>query len=159
MELTLSQLKIDKAKQEEWDSILEILNETNLFIYFSGNESYKTFYVVKEPTTFLIIACFSIDYDKEVGILKSFAIRNQYQGKGIGKAIIKQMLKLAQRLKLRRIYFHSIEKPLGFWKKTVFKNINEKEINDKYFLNYIHHLETTYPNDYDNNRLFYLEIA
>ncbi len=115
-------LKIEKACQSDWESVLQILKETGLKTYFSGNEHYNTFYIVKELETKQIICCFSIDYEDTVGILKSFAIEKNLHGKGLGKKVVNKIPEIAKRIGLKKLYATSWEAP-DFWRKTDLKEI------------------------------------
>ena len=142
--VVLHKLEIEKANQEDWNEILNILEETKLTHWFIGGENYKNFYTVREPISKKIICCFSIATEGDIGILKSFAVRINYQGKGIGKLIANKTPELAKKIKLKKIYAASAEAP-DFWNKTIFKEINIKEANEPYYLSYIKKMEVKFP--------------
>ncbi|MBI3591276.1 MAG: GNAT family N-acetyltransferase [Candidatus Melainabacteria bacterium] len=150
-------IKIEKATSADWESILQLLEEAELLTSFLGNETYKTFYVIKEPKSKLIICCFSIDFENKTGILKSYAIKKDFQGKGIGKITANKIPTLAKELGLTKIYATSWEAP-GFWRKTLFKEINTTKSKDNYFLKYANHLETKFPRFLKQMKHFVLNI-
>ena len=141
-ELLLDDLKIKKANKEDWNEILNLLKEVNLIDRILGNGHYKSFYVVKD--TKQIICCFAIFHEINIGILKSFGIKKEYQGQGIGKKIINKLPELMKNLGLNKLYAASWEAP-GFWGKAGFKEINFTESHDNYFLQYADYLEKNYP--------------
>lgn len=151
------QLKIEKASSNDWTIILELLNETGLADWLTGNENYKNFYVVKETSKNNIIGCFAIDYENKTGILKSFAIRKELQGTGLGKHIANKVTDIARRLGLKKVYASSWEAP-GFWKKTNFEEVNPKESKDTFFLTYVNYLEKNFPQFSKNRKHFVLNI-
>ena len=156
-QLILSKLEIKKAKEEDWKAILVLLEEAGLAIYMTGKETHKNFYVVQDFKAKNLICCFVIDFEDKTGILKSFAIKKDLQGQGIGKIIANKIPKLAKELGLENVYASSWESP-GFWQKTDFNEINEKEATDKYFLKYVNYLETNFPQYTDKRKHFLLKI-
>ena len=154
--LTISQLKIEKAKEEDWKSILQLLEETDLTFWFTGNENHNNFYVVKEPQINKIICCFSIEYENDIGVLKSFAIPKELQGRGIGKYIANKTPELCKALGVKKLYAASMEAP-SFWVKTVFKEIKYDQINDEYFLKYLNNYCHRVP-DYFNKTHYFMTL-
>jgi len=150
-------LKIEKAKEENWEEILELLQETGLKAYMTGKENHKSFYIAEEFKTRKLVGCFAIDSKDTSGILKSFAIKKDFQRKGVGKAITSKILALAREIGLKQLYASSWESP-GFWAKTKFKEINENETNDKYFLEYVNYLEENFSQYTPQRKHFLLFI-
>lgn len=148
-------IKIEKAGQKDWEHILQLLSETGLKNYFSGSESYNTFFVVRDNNK--LICCFSLDIENKIAILKSFAIKQDLQGKGVGKLITNQIPQLAKKTGIKRIYASSWESP-GFWRKTPFKEINSKDSKDQYFLNYVLFLEKAFPQYSLDRKHFLLQV-
>lgn len=140
-------LIIEKAKETDWNSILNLLNETNLTHWFFGNENYKNFYVVQDKDSKSLICCFAIDTKENTGILKSFAVKKDLQGKGIGKFIVNQLPDIMTNLNIDKLYACSSEAP-DFWKKTIFNEINTSSVNSNFYLKYLKDLETRYPSVY-----------
>lgn len=152
-----------KASQDDWDSILKLLDETKLSFWFSGEENYKNFFVVVNNQTNEIINCFAIYTEGKIGILKQFATSKKLQGKGIGKHIANKIIpKIAKEIGLEKIYLQGGNKEpftsIHFWKKTDFKAIDKDEIKDNYAKNYIDHLEKTFPEDFFREATFYIEV-
>ena len=138
MENSLENLEVVKASQDDWDDILEILEETRLIIWFTGGETYHKFYIVRDQGTNQIICCFQIAQEGEVGILRSFAMRKNLQKKGIGRYIVNNEIpSIAKNLGIKRLYARGNDvgdfKTNGFWRKTIFKHVLRKDIKDKYF--------------------------
>ena len=74
MHQTLSNIKIEKANQKDWDSILKLLEETNLTFWFTGNENYSQFYTVRDPNNKIK------DISKGLGISQLFAASQEAPG-------------------------------------------------------------------------------
>ena len=158
IQLTLEQLKIEKATHKDWKSILDLMRKTDLAFWFTGNESYDNFFVVKDNPTEEIICTFSIEYEAKIGILKSFATKIELQGKGIGKYIVNSKMKeLAKSLGIERLYAASIEAP-QFWAKTIFQEIKRSEIKDDYFFKYLNNFCDKVLNYFEKTHYFLLEV-
>ena len=113
--------------------------------------------MVKNNADNHLICCFAIDSENKVGILKSFAIKKELQGKGIGKIIVSKIPGLAKDLKLEKLYAASWEAP-DFWEKTIFKKLGLSESKDDYFLNYASYLVKNFSQYSKQTRHFILEI-
>lgn len=156
--ITLQGLKIEKATPKDWESILDLMNKTDLAFWFTGNENYENFFVVKDNLKDEIICTFAIEHENKIGVLKSFATKTELQGKGIGKYIVNnKIMDLVKSIGIDRLYAASIEAP-GFWQKTIFKEIKLKDIKDKYFLNYLNNFKDLVPNYYEKTHYFLLEV-
>lgn len=149
MNPTLSEIKIEKAKSEDCTEILELMEETGRTIFFTGKESYEKFYVVRTPDTKKIICSFVIEFENEIAILKFLGVRKDLQGSGVGKYIVNKAPGLLKKLGIKRLYASTWEAP-KFWEKTVFKEIQIKDIKDKFFLDYLSELERGFPCEYNN---------
>ena len=84
-ELLPEELKFEKASKKDLNKIVSLLKDANLFDYIPKNEIFENFYVVKPNKN--IICCFTLDIENDIAILKSYAIKNELRGKGIGKNI------------------------------------------------------------------------
>ena len=158
MELALHKLEIKKAAKDDWNSILKLLEEADLTTWFTGSESYKNFYIVKDPNDKTMICCFAIELENEIGILKSFAIKKEFRGKGTGKYIVdKYILELAKSLKIKKLFAASMEAPI-FWRKTVFNEIKIQDVDNKFFLNYLNNFKDKIENYFEQTALFCLEL-
>ncbi len=150
-------LKTEKASQKDWLNILDILKGAGLKGYMSGKETYKSFYTVKDSSKNKIIGCFAISIKNSIGIVKSFAIKKNLQGKGLGKVIANSLINTAKELNLKTLYASSWEAP-EFWIKTNFKETSSRKINDSFFLNYINSLEKDFPDLFKSIKHFILLI-
>ena len=157
-EITLNQLKIEKANENDWDSILKLLEQTDLTFWFTGSENYNSFYCVKEPTDNEIICCFAIEYEKDIGVLKSFTTIKSLQGKGIGKYIADKTPNICKQLGIKKLYAASIEAP-KFWTKTILKEISFNEIKDPYFLKYLNNFCHKVPDYFNKTHYFLAHIS
>ncbi len=148
-------MNFEKATENNWQDILNLLSSAAPIENFTSLESYKNFFIVKDQGN--IICCFAIDYENDIGILKSFAISKELQGKGVGKLIANKTDEVAKVLNVKKLYATSWEAP-NFWKKTNFKEISEAEGKDKFFIIYLNSLKTRYPQFVDEMKHFLLII-
>ena len=155
-QLILNNLKIEKAKEEDWGNILKLLDETSLTFWFTGNESFNNFYIVKEPQNNNLICTFAIECENEIGVLKSFAIPKGLQGKGIGKYLANKTPLVAKELGIKKLYAVSQEAP-EFWQKTKFREIKLEDAKDNYFINYLSLFCHRIP-DYYNKTHYFLAL-
>ena len=99
-----------------------------------------------------------IEFENTIGILKSFAISTNLQGKGIGKYIVNNNLKkFCKQLGIKKLYAASIEAP-QFWAKTIFKEIKRNEIKDDYFFGYLNNFCDKVSNYLEKTHYFLLLI-
>ena len=147
-EVLQDNLKIERANKENLDEIMGLLKEANLLDYTPNNENYKSFYLIKSDKN--IICCFALDTESDIALLKSFGIKKELRGKGIGKSIVNKLPKLGKKLGLKKIYAVSWEAP-EFWEKVGFDEINPTDSKDNYFLSYVDYLEKKFP-QYTNSR-------
>jgi len=150
----LKNFKFEKATESNWQDILNLLSSAAPIENFTSLESYKNFFIVKDQGN--IICCFAIDYENDIGILKSFAISKELQGKGVGKLIANKIDEVAKALKVKKLYATSWEAP-DFWRKTNFKEISEIVGKDKFFIIYLNSLKTRYPQFLEDMKHFLLE--
>ena len=134
--ITDVQYKIERANEKDWNTILQVLQSEDLTLWFTGKESYKDFYVVRNLFDREVICCFAIDRNNSIGILKSFAVVKKLQGKGIGRKIANMIPNMCEELRLKRLYAVTINTP-GFWNKTFFREINLIEVKDGFLLQYL----------------------
>ena len=162
-QLSVTNLISRRASEDDWKSILVLLEETELSFWFSGEENYKNFFVVIDTKTNEIVSCFAIYTEGKIGILKQFAVSEKLQGKGIGKYIANEIIpKVAKEIELKELYLQGGNKKpftsVHFWKKTVFKHIDKDEIKDSFAKDYIVHLEKNFPEHFFREATFYIKI-
>ena len=157
-ELVTTQLKIEPASEKDWLEILQLMEENDLTFWFTGNESSKNFYIAKDSENKKIICCFAIEFENTIGVLKSFAVSKNLQGKGIGKYIVNNNLEgLCQELGIKKLYAASIEAP-EFWAKTIFQEIKRSDIKDDYFFKYLNNFCDKVSNYFEKTHYFLLSI-
>lgn len=153
--LKISEFKVEKAKEADWDSIVNILKENNIYFWLSESDSYESFCIVKYESQ--IIACFAIDFEENVGILKSFAVKKKLHGKGIGKHIVNLIPRLCKNLGIQILYAASSEAP-DFWRKTIFREIPTNKIQEPKSIKYLEYIKNKLPDEFDNTYFFKLKI-
>lgn len=156
--LDLNKLTIQKVDSSNLNLAKELLKETGLDFWIPKDETYKNFYAVIDKNTNSVIGCFAIDFENKTGILKSFAIKKDLQGHGIGKYLVNEIPKLCKTLNLEELYAASREAP-DFWKKTIFKEIELSQIKNDYYLKYSEYLKIKLPEEFDETKIFYLKIT
>ena len=160
--IDFDKLTVQKCQENEWKSLLAILEETQIAIWFSGREEYENFYAVKLGSE--IIGCFTFSTNNKTGILKNFAIDKKLQGKGIGTYIANNIIpSVAKNLGIEDLYLHGNDRgPFTsnhFWRKTKFQHIPSDQIKDKYYLDYFNYLVSNYSNDLlCKESIFYLDL-
>lgn len=164
MNLTLNNLEVKECTKEDWNDVLSLLHETKLNIWLTGNENPSDFYTVKDKDTNQIICCFTFSQENNIGILKNFGVSKIFQGKGLGTYIANNIVpEIAKKSGIKRICLMGNNKgpytSLYFWKKTLFKHIPLKQIEDKYFKDYIEYLISNYSDDVlYKEAAFYLDL-
>ena len=164
MEKVISKLKVKKASEKDWKTILEILSESKMAFWFTGGEDYKIFYAIIDENLKEIIGCFAFDINESTGILRSFTLRKSLRRKGIGKYMANLFIpKLAKELNLKKLFLLSdMQEPYvscPFWEKTIFQKIDITSVKDKFFKNYLDLDETKFPGFINTRVPFYLEIT
>lgn len=162
-QLILTKQEAKKATESDWDEILKLLDETKLSFWLSGTENYKNFYVIKDKNN-ILIACFAIYCEGNIGIIKSFAVSKRIQGKGIGKHLANKIIpEIGKDLNLTILYLLAGNKDpfvsIHFWRKTVYKSIKEDEVKEKYAAEYLANVKKNCGDYYDKNAIFYLPLA
>lgn len=151
------EINIQKAKKDDWQNILNLLEEAGLKEYLPDEEFNANFFVLYDESDNLI-STFTIDFQDGIGILKSFAISKTIQGKGIGKRVANEMDKIAKGIGLKKLYASSWEAP-RFWRKTIFKEIDENENSDLYFKDYKDRINERFPEYTKSTKHFLLAIG
>ncbi len=162
MEKTLN-LNINKATKTDWVVILEILDESKMTFWFTGGEDYQIFYTITDKSTKKIIGCFAFDVDEGTGILRSFILRKNTRGKGLGKHIANSIVpQIAKELKLKRIFLLSDNQEpyvsCPFWERTIFKKTVISNVQDKFFKDYLDLDAIKFPEFLETRVPFYLDI-
>ena len=151
--------------KEKWKEVLEILKETELYIWLTGKEQYENFYIVKAPKTEKIICCFTFSQEGSIGILKNLAVAKAFQRKGIALYIANNRIpQIAKERGIKKLYLHGNDRgPFTsnhFWRKTVYKHIKSTEVKDKYYIDYFNHLVNNYsPDVLCKESIFYLDLS
>lgn len=151
------EVNIQKAKKNDWQGILTLLEEAGLREYLPDEEFNPNFFVLYDDVDNLICT-FTIDFQDGIGVLKSFAVSKIVQGKGFGRKVANEMDKIAKSIGLKKLYASSWEAP-EFWKKTIFKEISENDNSDLYFKNYKDSINERFPEYTENTKHFLLALT
>lgn len=158
--LTLEELRIEKAKEDDWQIISEILGERKLDKYLFGTIEPVNFYLIKDLQTKTMIGCFRIDSAEEsIGIVKSLAIRKNSKPVGIGTYVLNVVIpKMGKDLGYKKLYFHTIRSAFKIWKrKSIFTNIDPDKVKEKCIKEYVSFLRKAIPDDF--YAIFYLDLV
>lgn len=150
------EINIQKAKENDWQKILTLLEESGLREYLPDENFNANFFVLYDEDDNLICT-FTVDFQDGIGVLKSFAVSKIVQGKGIGKRVANEMNRISKALGLKKLYASSWEAP-EFWKKTIFKEICENDNGDLYFKNYKDTINERFPEYTNSTKHFLLKI-
>lgn len=164
-DLKLSNLTVEQCTSTTWNDVLDILKDTNMDIWLTGDEVPDEFCIVRDTETGNAISCFKFSQEEKIGILKNFAVRTMLQKKGIGIYIANNLIpRAAKERDMKRLYLTGNNIPPNytsnnFWKKTIYKHFPSKDIKDKYFQDYFnYYMEKFYPHLFYKESCFYLDL-
>jgi glucosamine-phosphate N-acetyltransferase len=118
---TLSNLTDIGKIKEEIDLAKEIFNKIN------KEENYKII-IAEEKDTHQVVGTATLFIEQKfihnggkAGHIEDVATRNGYEGKGIGRKIIKELIKIAKESGCYKVILDCDEKVAGFYEKIGFK--------------------------------------
>jgi len=121
--------KLSDAKQIK--AIIDPYAKIDLMLGRSLNNIYETirdFYVYTSGKE-IIGTCALHIFWEDLGEVRSVAVKNKYQKHGIGTKLVKEALKEAEELKLKKIF--TLTYFPGLFKRLGFKRIDKKELPQK----------------------------
>lgn len=133
--------KIEKAKVEDVVDIYKLVNKfakKNLMLQRAINDIYERlheFSVIKNVNKNQVIGCAALHITwagKEQDVLaeiRSLAIEEEYQGKGLGKKLVKALEKEAKKLGVKKIF--ALTFVPEFFKKLGYKVVQREELPHK----------------------------
>ena len=108
------------------NSIEDIRKAEKILLEIKSYPFYKIFVAVKDDgqiigSTTLLIEQKFIHSGGKAGHIEDVVTRNGYEGKGIGRKIIEELIKIAKESKCYKITLDCDEKVVGFYEKLGFK--------------------------------------
>jgi ribosomal-protein-alanine acetyltransferase len=133
-------LKIRKARADDIESVLIIDSESSAFkkkemVHMELSNQFSNFYIATVPESKKIIGYiiyWIIENDLEI---HHFAVKNEFQQKGVGSALIQYLLTDARKKKVKQIFLEvrrSNFKAIQFYNKFCFKS---QGVREKYYRN------------------------
>lgn len=123
-----------KAKMTDVEDLHSLINEfadRGLMLPRARNtiyENLREFTIVEEEGNFIGTGSLHIIWD-DLAEIRALAIKSEYQGKGIGKILIEELLKEAQTLEIHQIF--ALTYQVEFFKKCGFKEVSKDEMPHK----------------------------
>lgn len=130
----INKIGIRRAKISDVKQIHKFINEfakKEIMLARSLNELYEGLrdFVIYEDDGILKGVCALRVLWEDLAEIRSLAVKEEYQKKGIGKALVEQCIEDAKNLGIRRV-FALTYKP-EFFKKLGFKNIDKSKLPQK----------------------------
>jgi len=127
-------LKIRKAKISDLKPVHKLVNEfarEEKMIARALNELYETvrdFVICEDSGTICGVCALHIMWE-DLAEIRSLAVNKKFQNKGIGRSLVKQCLKEARALGLRRVFALTYQPE--FFKKMGFKDTDKASLPQK----------------------------
>ncbi len=87
---------------------------------------WKNIHFETEYLNDVLIACGAIEIYGEYGLLRSLAVREEHRGKGVGEKVTRNVLEIAQKREIKKIYLLTTDAE-EFFKKLGFVSILKTE--------------------------------
>jgi N-acetylglutamate synthase-like GNAT family acetyltransferase len=91
--MTAQLVAIEKASPTRLDDVLEILSQVNL--PHDGVKEHFGGFLIARSGGGKILGCIGLERHGELGLLRSAAVRSEYQGQWIGNKLVRELLKCA----------------------------------------------------------------
>jgi len=105
-------MKIEKLTINDYPNLIEIWEEAGFQIGKSEEKQEVEKFIRTNPTTSLgiyrdqaLIGCILGGYDGRRGLIHHFAIKKEHQGKGYGKALLDQLMRIFKELGVVKVSF------------------------------------------------------
>ena len=127
-------LKIRKAKIDDLKDVHKLVNEfarKGEMIPRALNELYekmRDFFVVDDNGKISGVCALHILWE-DLAEIRSLAVRKEYQGKGIGQKLVKECIKEAKTLGIKRVF--ALTYNTDFFSKLGFKDIDKSDLPQK----------------------------
>jgi amino-acid N-acetyltransferase len=124
-------MNVRSAKVSDAKTIFTLINdyaEQDKMLFRSMADIYeniRSFYIAESEGKFAGCCCLHIIW-ADLAEIKSLAVDKDFQGKGVGKALIKYALKQAKELGLKKVFALTLEP--DFFKKAGFETIEMEKL-------------------------------
>jgi amino-acid N-acetyltransferase len=119
-------MKIHFAKPEDFEEIRDLLKSANL-PFEDVENGIGHFLLAKNEEQ--LIGCIGLQICDDNALLRSLAVSEKQRGRGLGTALVQEILEYASRLNLQNIYLLTTTAE-SFFKKHGFVNANRTEAPD-----------------------------
>lgn len=120
-------MEVKRASKQHLKTIRQLLYENELPSE-GVEETIDNFLIIRDGSK--IIGCAGLEVYGEAALLRSVAIRKGRQGQGLGKAITKEILTLAKRRKIEKLFLLTTS-AVDFFKKLGFEIIERRKVHPK----------------------------
>jgi len=132
---------VRKAKVKDGEKIFKILQEfaiSGLLLPRSLNSIYENIrdFFVYENNGDIVAVCSLHIYWEDLAEIKSLAVLNQFQKKGIGKELVKECLKDAENLGIKKVF--ALTYVPEFFERLNFKIVDKSNFPQKIWNECIH---------------------
>lgn len=127
-------MKIRKAKIDDVKTIQELINinaKKEQMLPRALNDIYESlrdFYVSEESGRVIGVCALRILWE-DLAEIRSLAVKDQWQNKGIGRRLVRACLKEAEAIGIKRVF--ALTYQTDFFKKLGFKDISKKKLPQK----------------------------
>jgi amino-acid N-acetyltransferase len=126
--LRTSQLSLSKAKLEDLEGVIQLLNSTNLTVE-GVRPNLENFFVARDDNGKLI-GIAGLEYYGESALMRSVAVSNQHRGEGVGGSLVERCIAESKEFKIRRLYLLT-ETAEKFMRRFGFRPIDKGAIDSK----------------------------
>lgn len=119
----MEKIKIIKAKDSNYQHIIDLLKENNLPTQGVKSILKNTYIAMDED---IIIGCAAIEVYSKAALLRSVAVSNKYRGKGIGLELTKKSIDLSKNKNIKEIFLLT-ETAENYFTKLDFTQITRNE--------------------------------
>ena len=118
-------MKLVKAKAIDLSEILDLLQSLGLPVV-GVKEHLENFFLIRKGNE--IIACSGIEIYKNIGLLRSVAVKPGYQGQGLGIYLTENMLSYVKEKQCKELYLLT-NTASNFFVKFGFQQITKDKVN------------------------------
>lgn len=126
--MSASQLSSRSAKEQDFESILQLLHSVNLTTE-GVRRDLENFFVVRDAGGNLIGVA-GLEYYGASALLRSVAVSSQHRGEGIGHALVQQCIAESKKRNVHDLYLLT-ETAEKFMKRFGFRPIAKESVDSK----------------------------
>ena len=120
-------MNINRANSKDLPDILDLLKKCDLPV--KGLAEYLgNFLVVKADGK--ILGCVGLEIYQDTGLLRSLAVNEEERGKGHGRLLVLEILNLAKKKKLKKVYLLTID-AADYFRRFDFRVISRDKVDSE----------------------------